>query len=120
MSIICKDLKHLMVATCGPFSLFTWEMLLGPGTHVACIRVESTLGLFFFFSFFVDTVEARMRANAQNVQQGEQETRGAGEGSKTQWGTETWDLWKGEGWGQGTHGKQDGHYRDFQVLTRRR
>ena len=41
-----------------------------------------------------------------------------GEGKK-QWGTETrGDLWKGEGWGQGTQGKQDGHYKDFQDLTR--
>ena len=41
-----------------------------------------------------------MRANTQNVQQGEQETRGAGEGRKIKWGTETLlDLWKGEGWG---------------------
>ena len=30
--------------------------------------------------FFVYTVEARMRANTQNVQQGEQETKGVGEG----------------------------------------
>ena len=61
-----------------------------------------------------------MRANTQNVQQGEQETRGAGDGRKKQWGTEILgDRWKGEGWGQqGTWGQQDGHYRDFQVLTR--
>ena len=41
-----------------------------------------------------------MRANTQNIEQGEQETRGAGEGRTKQWGTETLgDLWKGEGWG---------------------
>ena len=57
-----------------------------------------------------------MRANTQNVQQGEQETRGAGEGrKKKQWGTETIGyLWKREGREQGTWGKQDGYYRDFQ------
>ena len=64
-----------------------------------------------------------MRANTQNIQQGEQETRGMGEGSTKQWGTETFvDLWKGEGWG-GVHGvnKMDTigiftslHDRDFQ------
>ena len=44
-----------------------------------------------------------MRANTQNVQQGEQETRGAGERRTKQWGTETLgDLWKGVGWG-GVH-----------------
>ena len=44
-----------------------------------------------------------MRANTQNVQQGEQETRGAGEGrkKKKQCGTETsGDLWTGVGWGK--------------------
>ena len=61
-----------------------------------------------------------MRANTKNVQQGKQERRGAGEGRTKQWGTQALeDLWKGEGQG-GVHtqGKQDGHYRDFQALTR--
>ena len=45
-----------------------------------------------------------MRANTQNVQQGEQETRGVGEGSTNHWGTETLeDIWKREGW-SGVHG----------------
>ena len=60
-----------------------------------------------------------MRANTQNIQQGEKETRGVGEGRKKKCGTEaSGDLWKGAGWGGGTQGKQDGHCRDFQVLTR--
>ena len=60
-----------------------------------------------------------MRANTENVQQGEQETRGVGEGWGKKCGTETLgDLWKGAGCGRGTQGKQGGHYRDFQVLTR--
>ena len=51
-----------------------------------------------------------MRANTHNVQ-GEQETRGVGEGGENRCGTETLgDLWKGEGWPMG----QDGHHRDFQ------
>ena len=42
-----------------------------------------------------------MTANTQNVQQGEQDTRGVGEGRKKQWVTEIrGDLWKGEGWGR--------------------
>ena len=37
-------------------------------------------------------------------------------GRTKQWGTETLgDLWTGEGWGRGTRGIQDGHYRDFQA-----
>ena len=32
------------------------------------------------------------------------ETRGTGVGRTNQWGTETGDLWKGEGWG-GEHGE---------------
>ena len=31
------------------------------------------------FNFFVNNVKARMRADTQNVQQGEQEIRGVGE-----------------------------------------
>ena len=54
--------------------------------------------------FFIYNVEARMRANIQNVQQGVQEIRGVGKGRSKQWGTETFgDLWKGVGWG-GEHG----------------
>ena len=41
------------------------------------------------FFFFGNTVKARMSANTHNAQQGEQETIGAGEGRKKQWGTET-------------------------------
>ena len=53
--------------------------------------------------FLVYTVEVRRRANTHNIQQEEQETRGAGEGRTKQCGTETFgDLWKGEGWG-GVH-----------------
>ena len=38
-----------------------------------------------------------------------------GEGRTKHWGTETLgDLWKREGWGCGTRGIQNGHYRDFQ------
>ena len=55
-----------------------------------------------------------MRANTQRTTRGH-ETRGARVGRTKQWGTETLgDLWKGEGWGWGTRGTQDGHYRDFQ------
>ena len=43
-----------------------------------------------------------MRANTHNAQQGGQETRGVGEGRTKQWGTETLDMWKGEGLG-GVH-----------------
>ena len=45
--------------------------------------------LFIYLFIFVCNVEAHMRANTQKVQQGEKETRGAGEGRKKQWGTET-------------------------------
>ena len=55
------------------------------------------------FNFFVNNVKARMRADTQNVQQGEQEIRGVGERRTKQCGTETLgDLWKREGWG-GVH-----------------
>ena len=58
------------------------------------------LGGFKFFYIFVYNVEACMNANTHNARQGEQETRGVGEGRTKQWGTETLrDLWKGEGWG---------------------
>ena len=56
----------------------------------------------FLFSFFIYTVKARVRANTQNIQQGEQETSGVGEGRTKQCVTETRDRWKGEGWG-GVH-----------------
>ena len=60
-----------------------------------------------------------MRANTQNVQQGEQEIRGAREGrKKTVWNRDTRRSVERRGMGRGTRGKQDGHYRDFQVLTR--
>ena len=60
-----------------------------------------------------------MRANTQNIQQREQETRGVGEGmKKTVWNRDMRRSVEGRGMGQGTHGKQDGHDRDFQVLTR--
>ena len=60
-----------------------------------------------------------MRANAQNVQQGEQETRGVGEGGlkKPVWNRDTRSV-KGRGMGRDKQGKPDGHHRDFQVLTR--
>ena len=56
-----------------------------------------------------------MRANTQNVQQGEQETSGAGEGRTNQWGNR--DMRRsveGRRMGRGTRGIQDGHYRGFQ------
>ena len=46
-------------------------------------------------SFFVYIVEARMRAITQNAQQGMHNNK--------QWGTQRFDLWKGEGW-DGAHG----------------
>ena len=52
-----------------------------------------------FFFFFCGQCRASKRANTRNEQHGEQETRGAGEGSTKQCGTETLDLYKGEGWG---------------------
>ena len=56
---------------------------------------------------FGHNIEAHMRANKQNVQQPEHETRGVGEGRTKQWGTETLgDLWRGEGWG-GEHGEYE-------------
>ena len=71
----------------------------------------------FFLSFFVHTVEAHMGANTQNIQQGEQETRWVGEGRKKKrvWNRDMRRYVEGGGMGWGT---QDGHYRDFQVLTR--
>ena len=58
-----------------------------------------------------------MRANTQNVQ-GEQETRGMGEGRKQTVGNRDMRTVEGRGMGRGTRGKQDGHHRDFQDLTR--
>ena len=55
-----------------------------------------------------------MRANTQNVQQREQETRGVGEGRKKQWRTDMRISVEGRGIGWGTQGEQDGHYMDFQ------
>ena len=62
------------------------------------------------FLFFVDNVKACMRANAHNVQQGEQETRGK---DKTMGSRDMRSVEVG-GMGQGTWGFQDGHYRNFQ------
>jgi len=67
--------------------------------------------------FLVYTVEARMRANTQNVQQGEQETSSVRGKEKTVWNRDMRRSVEGKGMGQGTQGKHDGHYRDFQVLT---
>ena len=56
-----------------------------------------------------------MRANTQNVQKGEQETRGAGEGRKKTVGKrDVRRSVEGRGMGWGAQGKQDGHNRDFQ------
>ena len=56
-----------------------------------------------FFGFFQYNVEARMRANTQNVQQGEQETKGAGEErkKKTVWNRDMRRSVEGRrmGWG---------------------
>ena len=57
-----------------------------------------------------------MRANTQNMQQGEQKTRGLGEGGTKQCGTDIRRSVEGRGMGQGTQGKQDRHGRDFHVL----
>ena len=60
-----------------------------------------------------------MRANAQNVQQGEQGTRGVGEGRKKKVGNRAMRRSverRGMGWD--TQGKQDGHYRNFQEGSR--
>ena len=59
-----------------------------------------------------------MRVNTQNTQQRGQETRGMREGSTKHEGTDIRRSVEGRGMGQGTQGKQDGHYMDFQVLTR--
>ena len=53
-----------------------------------------------------------MRAYTHNAQQGAHVTRGAGVGRTKQWGTETGDLWKGEGWG-GEHGQNSGEQRQL-------
>ena len=56
-----------------------------------------------------------MRANTQSVQQGEQETSGAGEGrKKTVWNRDMRRHVEGRRMLRGTWGKQDGHSRDFQ------
>ena len=54
-----------------------------------------------------------MRANTQNVQQGEQETRGVGEGWKKLGNRDMRRSVEGRGMGWGTQGKQDGRHRDF-------
>ena len=60
-----------------------------------------------------------MRVNTQDVQQGEQETRWVGEGRKKTVGNiDMRRSVEGRGMGQGIRGKQDGHRRDFQGLTR--
>ena len=68
------------------------------------------------FNFFVYNVEAHMRANTQNVRQGEQETTGVGEGRKNSEEQRHEEICGRErdGIGWGTQGKQDGHYRDLQ------
>ena len=58
-----------------------------------------------------------MRANTQNVQQGGQMTRGTREGRKKLWNRDMRRSVEGRRMGQGTQGEQDGHNRDFQVLT---
>ena len=66
----------------------------------------------------VCTVETRIRANTQK-----RTTRGAGDKrgrrgkEKTVGNRHMRKSVEGRGMGQGTQGKQDGHYRDFQVLT---
>ena len=42
----------------------------------------TSLFYYYYYFFFGCTVKAHMRANTQNLQQGEQETRGVGEGKK--------------------------------------
>ena len=71
---------------------------------------------FVFFSSFGDTVEHHMRANKENVQQGEQETRGVGAGRKKVWNRDMSRSVEGRRKGCGTQGKQEGQHRDFQVL----
>ena len=53
-----------------------------------------------------------MRANTKRTATGH-ETIGVGVGRTKQWGTETLDLWKGEGWGI-----QNGHTGTFRKESR--
>ena len=55
-----------------------------------------------------------MRTNTYNVQQGEQETTGAGEGRKKVGNRDMRRSVEGLGMGLGTQGKQNEHDRDFQ------
>ena len=67
-------------------------MLKKPHDATSSVLVILTISVclfLFVFVCFVRNVEARMRANTQNVQQGEQETRGVGEGRTKQWGIDT-------------------------------
>ena len=59
-----------------------------------------------------------MRANTQNAQQGEQETRGAGEGRKKSVEQRREEICGRERDGAGYTGKQDGHYRAFRKESR--
>ena len=77
-----------------------FQKFIGPDMF-SCIRhyMVEVCALPSALLVHVNIVEARMRANTQNIQQGEQETRGVGERSTKQWRTEILgDLWKGEGW----------------------
>ena len=69
-------LQILMAA--GQVRLWCWTLL---GKKADYLNTD--------FFLFVCNVKAHIRVNTQNVQQGEQETRGAGEGRKKQCGTET-------------------------------
>ena len=55
-----------------------------------------------------------MRANTQNVQQGEQENKRGGRGKEKTVGNRDMGSLEGRGMGRCTQGKQDGHDRDFQ------
>ena len=55
-----------------------------------------------------------MKAYTQNIQQGQQETRGVGGRRKnTAWNRDMRRSGEGRRIGQGTQSKQDGHHRDF-------
>ena len=89
------------------FVTFRLSHCLSTFCHHTNSKVQIGVFIFIFISLFIliYTVEARIRANTQNVKQGEQETVG---------NRHTRRSVEGSWMGRGTRGKQDGHYRDFQ------
>ena len=88
---------------------FNHQLFLKSNLFYGFRKYRTIHDIFLVCLFFcVQIVESRMRANTQDMRQvWEREAQNSV-------GIETLGyLWKGEGWGRGTRGKQDGHNRNF-------